>query len=73
MAETKEIRNHLSANSHISKKNIIVGNFLGGMAWGLGTVVGAGVLLAIIGSILHAVGIFDAATQFFNSLPRTGK
>ena len=41
MKMTKDQFNHMTASSHISKKDIIVGNFLGGLFWGLGTVIGA--------------------------------
>ncbi len=66
MEATPQIQSHLNANMNISKRDIIVGNFLGGMAWGLGTVVGAGVVVAIIGIILSNLGIFD----FFKQLPQ---
>jgi hypothetical protein len=38
-----------------SKKQIIVNNFLGGIAWGLGVTVGLAVLLSIIGYALSKV------------------
>jgi len=41
MQATQEVKNHLTANMEISKKDILIGNFLGGVAWGIGTVVGA--------------------------------
>lgn len=66
MEVTKEIRDHLTAKMEISKKNIIIGNFLGGLAWGVGTVIGASVVVAIIGAILNNLGVFD----FFKQLPQ---
>lgn len=56
---TPQIEQHLSANMNLSKKDIMVGNFLGGISWGIGTVVGAVVVVGIIGYILKAMGIFD--------------
>ena len=56
---TPEIERHLSANAHISKKKVMYLNFLGGLAWGFGTVVGASVIVAIIGYILGLFGFFD--------------
>lgn len=52
MKTTQEIYNHQTANAHISKHDIIVGNFLGGLAWGFGTVVGATIVVAIVFGIL---------------------
>jgi len=63
---TPQIEQHLKANSNLSKKNIIIGNFLGGLAWGFGTVVGASVVVAILGYILNIFGIFD-----FFKIPQT--
>lgn len=64
---TPQIESHLTANMNMNKKDIILGNFLGGLAWGLGTVIGASVVVAIIGTILHSLGIFD----FLKQLPQT--
>lgn len=64
----KEIERHLTANAHMSKRDIIVGNFLGGMAWGLGTVFGATVVVASIGAVLKSIGVFDQIGWFFNQL-----
>lgn len=35
-----------------SRKRIIIDNFLGGIAWGLGTVIGATVLVGLIGILI---------------------
>lgn len=70
MEQTKEIRDHLSAHSHISKKNIIIGNFLGGLAWGVGSVLGATLLLALAGGILQAIGVFDELSTISQNLRR---
>lgn len=56
---TPQIEKHLSANMNMSKKNIMLTNFLGGLAWGFGTVVGASLVVAIIGYILGLFGFFD--------------
>ena len=57
---TEQIERHLKANMTMSKKDIMLSNFLGGLSWGFGTVVGAVVVVAILGSILNWLGIFDA-------------
>jgi hypothetical protein len=62
---TKQIEKHLSANMNMTKRQIITANFLGGLAWGFGSVVGASVVVAIIGSILKALGVFDGLQDFF--------
>ena len=67
MEATEQIKSHLTANMNVSKKDIIIGNFLGGLSWGVGTVVGATVIVAFVGGILNALGIFD----FLKSLPQT--
>lgn len=65
---TPEIERHLSAGANMKKRDIMINNFLGGVAWGFGTVVGATVIVAIIISILRAIGIFDALGDFLNQL-----
>lgn len=56
---TKQIEKHLSANMNMSKRQIMVANFLGGLSWGFGTVIGASVVVAVIGYILSLFGIVD--------------
>jgi hypothetical protein len=67
---TEQIERHLSANMTWSKKRIMLSNFLGGMAWGVGTAVGAGVIVAIIGAILNWFGIFDIVKQLSQTPPQ---
>lgn len=66
---TPQIESHLKANSNMRKRDIIVGNFLGGLAWGFGTVVGATLVVAILFYTLKAVGIFDPLMPFFENSP----
>lgn len=65
---TQQIERHLSANMNMKKRQIMIANFLGGLAWGFGTVVGASVVVAIIGYFLGLFGIFD-----FLNLPQPTK
>ena len=58
------IETHLSANMNMSKKQIMVANFLGGLSWGVGSVIGATVVVAIIGTILNQLGVFSAISNF---------
>ncbi len=60
MAElTPQIKQHLLVNMNLSRKHIMINNFLGGLAWGFGTVVGASVVVAVIAYILKVIGIFN--------------
>ncbi|MDO8618986.1 MAG: DUF5665 domain-containing protein [Candidatus Daviesbacteria bacterium] len=68
MEATPQIESHLTANMSISKKDIIVGNFLGGFAWGIGSVVGATIIVALVGLILNSLGVFNAIGGFFQGL-----
>ena len=70
MEATPQIESHLTANMNISKKDIIVGNFLGGLAWGFGSVMGATIVVAIIGAVLSTLGVFNAISSFFQQLPQ---
>ncbi|MDO8498373.1 MAG: DUF5665 domain-containing protein [bacterium] len=68
MQVTPQIEGHLSANMNISKKNLIISNFLGGLAWGFGSVVGATAVVAILGYILKGLGVFSTIGDFFNQI-----
>lgn len=51
----------------MKKHDIIIGNFLGGLAWGFGTVVGAVLVVAIMVYALKGVGLFEPFNWFINS------
>lgn len=55
----------LNVNTHLSKKQILINNFLGGMAWGFGSVVGATAVIATVTYILKRLGVFDTIGAFF--------
>jgi hypothetical protein len=63
---TPQIEKHLTANMNIKKRNILLANFLGGLAWGIGTVIGATLIVALIGTFLGFFGVFE---PFANILP----
>lgn len=71
--ETPEIHHHLTANAHVKKRDIMINNFLGGLSWGIGTVIGASVVVAIIGAFLRSIGVFDAIGGLFEQLPQVNK
>lgn len=63
---------------HLSVKKIILNNFIGGIAWGLGVTIGLAVVLAILGFIggsidfIPVIGTFlsDLIEYILNSNPR---
>ena len=65
---TPEIDKHVSANMNLSKKQIMMANFLGGLSWGVGSVIGASVVVALIGWILGQMGVFSTIGGFFEQL-----
>lgn len=65
MEMTPQIEQHLTANKNMSKKDIMLANFLGGLSWGFGTVVGASVVVALVAWILNLLGVFTAIGNFF--------
>ena len=60
MQPTPQIEQHLTANMNLRKRDIIVGNFLGGLSWGIGSVVGIGLITLAIGWLLSALGVFNS-------------
>lgn len=62
---TPQMVQHLTANMDLSRKEIMFNNFLGGLAWGFGTAVGATIVVAVIGYILKSLGIFNALGALF--------
>lgn len=57
----------------MSRKQIIVNNFIGGISWGLGATVGLAIVLAILGFVLGKVdfvpiiGDFTARVSVYTS------
>lgn len=60
----QQFEERIKAQGDMKKKDIILNNFLGGLAWGLGTVVGATVVVALVGWILNMVGVLDGIKYF---------
>lgn len=65
---TKEIYNHLTAGGRLRKRDIMTANFLGGLAWGLGTVIGATVIVALLLSVLNFVGYIPVVGELGSQL-----
>lgn len=55
----------LNANSNIRKWDVLVANFIGGLAWGLGSVIGATLIVAVLVYILNLLGLFDFVKDYF--------
>ncbi|MDD2823240.1 MAG: DUF5665 domain-containing protein [Candidatus Daviesbacteria bacterium] len=62
---TPQIKEHEEAYGRLKKRTIMVNNFLGGISWGVGTVIGASVVVGALGYILNALGIVDAFRTIF--------
>ncbi len=62
---TPEIERHVSANMNLSRKQIMLANFLGGLSWGIGSVIGASVVITIIVWLLKLFGVFNDFSNFF--------
>lgn len=67
---TPQIEKHLKANMNMRKRDIIVANFLGGLAWGLGTVIGATIVAAVVISILNYFNFIPGFDQITSQLPK---
>jgi hypothetical protein len=59
----------LTANQWVKKRDILFANFIGGIAWGLGSVIGATIIVGILVRILTMLGLFDFVKDYF---PRNG-
>ena len=64
---TPQIVRHLTANMNLSKKQIIAYNFLGGLAWGTGTVIGASIIAAILVSFLKHSNFIPGLNEFLKN------
>ena len=63
---TPEIETHLKANGNLTKRKIMLNNFLGGLSWGVGTVIGATIVVGILFSFLHLFGFIPGINDFLN-------
>lgn len=55
----------------LSRRQIIVNNFLGGISWGLGTTIGLSIFLVVTGIVLSRINLIpiigDWLSQIINS------
>lgn len=52
---SRQIEKHLTARGNMRKRDIMLGNFLGGITWGVGSVIGATIVIAILLGILRSI------------------
>lgn len=69
---SQQFRKAENVNTNMKKRIIIVNNFLGGLAWGLGSVIGATVIVAILIGLLRSVnfipGLGDLTSQIMENV-----
>ncbi|KKS65347.1 hypothetical protein A3A14_02695 [Candidatus Daviesbacteria bacterium RIFCSPLOWO2_01_FULL_43_38] len=68
LPQTDQIRQHLSANLGRERREIMLANFLGGLAWGFGTVIGATVVVALLLWIMQVVNIVPFVGDFVSGI-----
>ena len=56
---------------NLSKNQIMISNFLGGLSWGLGTVIGATVVVAILISVLRFFNFIPGLDQILDGLTKS--
>lgn len=64
---TPQIQDHQEVFGRIKKRTIMLNNFLGGIAWGIGTVIGASVIVGAMGYILNKLGILSIVGSLFGN------
>lgn len=58
----------LTAKGFLDNKTIIIKNFLGGIAWGVGSLVGATVVVALIVAILKSINFVPLIGDFVTQI-----
>jgi len=53
----------------MKKRNVMLVNFLGGLAWGLGTVIGATIIAAVVISLLNYFNFIPGLDQITKQFP----
>jgi len=56
---------------HISTGKVVLNNFLGGLAWGFGTVLGATLVVALVIFVLTKLNNVPVIGDFFSSILQT--
>jgi len=53
---------------HRNRKDIILNNFLGGIAWGLGATVGVSLVIALLSIIAHYINVIPIIGKFISDV-----
>ena len=60
------IDHHLTAFGKMKKRNIIINNFIGGLAWGVGSVIGATIVISILIGVLRNFNFIPGVQQLID-------
>lgn len=60
-----------NANEHVNWKNIVTKNFVGGLMWGLGSVIGATMVLSLLLGSLQRLDFIPAVADFILQIQST--
>lgn len=55
---------------HEPLKTIVINNFLGGVAWGIGSTLGLAIILAILGFIAKEINVIPFVGEFVTQITR---
>lgn len=55
-------------SAHVRKRDIVARNFLGGISWGVGSVLGATLIVALILGVLRAAGFIPFIGDFVTQI-----
>jgi hypothetical protein len=53
---------------HFSKKKIMVNSFLGGIMWGVGSALGAFLIIAVLGFVLSRIDVVPFIADFIRQI-----
>ncbi len=65
---TEEIESHLTAGRNMKKRQIMLANFLGGMAWGFGSVIGGTIMVAILIGVLSQLKFIPPVSELLKTM-----
>lgn len=65
---TPQIERHINANMNLSKKKIMLVNFLGGISWGVGSALGATIIVALLLWILSLLNFIPGLGEITSGI-----
>ena len=60
-----------NANEHVNWKNIVTKNFVGGLMWGLGSIIGGTLMLSVFLGALHRLDFIPAVADLILQIQNT--